>query len=189
MQDQEFVVENAMRLADVQTQNGTFAKYTIQAGGQTGEMLQKPETPAPKTGDKLFGHFEDSQWGKKFKKGRPMLAGGGRTENPERQASIERQNALTNAVNYCVAKAGMMDKKDGLKWLTGKEVIQVATYFARYSKGLVTVVNMNDEKPPLPLEPEGPVDEPRETQVGQAGVAEGEKAGSQEIGNVNELPF
>jgi hypothetical protein len=77
----------------------------------------------------------------------PMVNGNGRND-PEIQKAIIRQNSLTNAVNYVLGKAQLMSKEDALKYVTGKEVIQVATYFAKYSEGSVTVVNQAEEEMP-----------------------------------------
>lgn len=66
--------------------------------------------------------------------------------DPETQKAIIRQNSLTNAVNYCIAKAQLMVQtdpdtaKEAFEELSGKHVIAVATYFAKYSEGLSTVV-------------------------------------------------
>ena len=76
-----------------------------------------------------------------------MVNGNGRND-PEIQKAIIRQNSLTNAVNYVLGKAQLMSKEDALKYVTGKEVIQVATYFAKYSEGSVTVVNQAEEEMP-----------------------------------------
>lgn len=77
----------------------------------------------------------------------PTVNGNGRND-PEIQKAIIRQNSLTNAVNYVLGKAQLMSKEDALKYVTGKEVIQVATYFAKYSEGSVTVVNQAEEEMP-----------------------------------------
>lgn len=63
-----------------------------------------------------------------------------------RQGSIERQNALTNAVAYCTAKASHLDKAGAAKELTGKHIIEVATYFARFTAGKLEL----GEAEPLP---------------------------------------
>jgi len=135
MNDKEYIIENVIKSGEFTGQYGLTIKYTIQAGGETGDLNQKVNTPAPKIGDKIFGHFEDTQYGKRFKKA--SQAGGGYKSNPETQLQIMRQNALTNAVNYCIGKAGFMEKKEGLKFLTGKEIIEVAFYFSQFSEGKI----------------------------------------------------
>ena len=99
-----------------------------------------------KVGDELEGEWEKTQYGMKFKK---AYSGGGGGKygknNPETQAQIIRQNSLTNAVAYCTAKANLMKKEDGEKYLSGKGIIQVATYFSKYSLGKITVVMTLEE--------------------------------------------
>lgn len=162
-----YEVLNASKLKDRESQYGQMTDYMLVfKDGSAGEMSQKASTPAPKTGDTLDGTIEDTQYGPKFRKTKQAGGFGGQAYNPEREASIIRQNSLTNAVAYCLGKANLMTKEAGLKWLSGKEVLQVATYFARYSKGAVTVVTeaekpsetattANDEPTPLPEPPEG----------------------------------
>jgi len=65
--------------------------------------------------------------------------------DPVVRKEIIRQNALTNAVNYCTSKA-QLDKEYEL---SGKGVIQVATYFARYSEGKETVVPQKQMEPTM----------------------------------------
>lgn len=96
------------------------------------------DQPAPS--GSIEGEIESTQYGPKFKKAGGF--GGNSKFSPENQAAIIRQNALTNAVQFCLGKAQYMgDNKEVLKYLTGKEVIQVATYFAKFSKGEITVVS------------------------------------------------
>lgn len=90
-----------------------------------------------KEGSEIEGEWKTDNFGTKFEIAK---SGFGGKSDPERQTSIERQNSLSNAVSYCVAKANLMDKKDALKYLSGKEIIQVATYFKRYNEGKVTCV-------------------------------------------------
>ena len=97
-----YTVESAMRTGEYTTQYGPMAKYAIKFQNQDEavEMSQKPDTPAPKAGDILEGEIESTQHGKRFKKAR---VGGGRFNDPQTRMEIIRQNALTNAVNFCVA--------------------------------------------------------------------------------------
>lgn len=146
-----YKIKNAIKTKDLTTQNGTFAVYSMELEGVEGavEMLQKPETPAPKVGDDLMGTIEDTQWGKRFKKERMGGGFSGNRNDPRTQEQIIRQNALTNAVNFVSNKAKLMAKDRGkgnevVKYMSGKQIIQVATLFAQYSNGLITVVNMGD---------------------------------------------
>ena len=109
--------------------------------GETWDNRQKKldGTISPKAPD---FKCKDDQCG--WVKWPPKGTGGGTKQfkaDPEKQSSIERQNSLTNAVAYCTAKASLMDKKEALEYLTGKQIVQVATHFHKYTKGDVTVVN------------------------------------------------
>lgn len=86
-------------------------------------------------------------------------------DRSDERAFIIRQNALTNAVAYCTAKAGLMTKEKGEKYLEGKKVIEVAHYFAKFSLGEVpfpykdgsevfTERNTEEEPPPDDITPE-----------------------------------
>lgn len=136
----DYKIINAMPAGEFEGKFGKTLKYTLMLEGEqtSVELNQKPTTPAPKAGDTISGTIEDGQYGRKFKKETQSNGfSGGTKSDPAIQKAIIRQNALTNAVNYCVAKA-QLDKNYKLE---GKEVIQVATYFAKYSMGDVTVVN------------------------------------------------
>jgi len=131
---------NVTKLKDRQSDYGPMIDYMLVfESGEAAQLSQKATTPAPKVGDVLEGTIEQSNFGPKFKKAKPAFGGNGK-QDPETSKQIIRQNSLTNAVNYCTAKANLMDKKEALKFLTGKEIIQVATYFAKYSEGHITVV-------------------------------------------------
>jgi hypothetical protein len=144
----DYKVKNAMKTREFTGQYGKTFVYSLQfgeTGEDTIELSQKPETPAPKIGDVLKGTIEDSQYGKRFKKER--IGGfGGFKNDPNTRKEIIRQNALTNAVNFVTEKAKLMDAKKALDYLTGKQIIQVATYFAKYSEGLITVVTENGKE-------------------------------------------
>jgi len=100
-------------------------------------------------GQIIEGDWVDSEYGRQFKVKSEAKSGGfQRKDDPATQKQIIRQNSLTNAVNYVLGKAQFMDKNDALEFISGKEVIQVATYFAKYSEGSVTVAS--DPKPETP---------------------------------------
>lgn len=71
------------------------------------KLNQLAKTPAPTVGQELEGHIEEGQYGKKFVKdqggfSKPSVQSPvNNSESPEKQDSIQRMNALTNAVNYC----------------------------------------------------------------------------------------
>jgi len=128
-----------MKTRTFTTEHGTFDSYAVMLEGETEavEIVQKPATPPPS--GEISGTIETSKWGRKLKKEQLGGYSGGSKSDPATQKTIVRQNSLTNAVAYCTAKANLdKDYK-----LTGKEVIQVATYFAKYSLGEVTVVTEN----------------------------------------------
>jgi len=150
----EYKIINAMPAGEFEGRFGKTLKYTLMLEGEqtSVELNQKPTTPAPKAGDVITGTIEEGPYGRKFKKESQSGGfGGNGKSDPAIQKAIIRQNALTNAVNYCIAKATMTKDE---KYLTGKEVIQVATYFAKYSEGLVTVVSESKPEPEPEPEPE-----------------------------------
>lgn len=110
----------------------------------------------------IFGKFEvgqevsgewvdDPTYGRQFKVSQAPKSGGfTKKDDPTTQKQIIRQNSLTNAVNYVLGKAQFMSKEEALKFISGKEVIQVATYFAKYSEGEVTVVTEKEEPKEAP---------------------------------------
>lgn len=141
----KYTVKNAVKSGEWEGKYGKNYDYALMLTDESGTevfatLSQKPETAVPQPGETIDGTIEDKGRGPKFIKERLTGFGGGRQEDPARQASIERQNALTNAIAYCTAKASMMDKIGALDYYTGKQIIQVATYFAKYNKGEVTVV-------------------------------------------------
>jgi len=149
----KYTIKQIMKTGEFDGKYGKNFKYGMILTDDKGtevegvELSQKPETPVPAVGSTIDGNIEDTQYGKRFKKDFARGGEGSYKNNPETRNEIIRQNALTNAVNFCTSKAALMDKKEAEKYLTGKHVIQVATYFARYSKGEVTVVSENEEKP------------------------------------------
>ena len=67
--DKDYIIENIMEAGGYQGKFGMMKKYTLQVNGVGCELSQKETTPAPKIGDKIFGHIDDGQYGKKFVKG------------------------------------------------------------------------------------------------------------------------
>ena len=177
----KYKIANAMKTGEFDSKFGKMFKYTVQLEGENDavEIVQKPETPAPS--GEVEGTIEDTQYGKKFKK---VQAGGGYggKSDPATQKAIIRQNSLTNAVAYCTAKAGLMGPEKALKFLTGKEIIQVATYFAKYSEGLVTVVTESEKEEV----PEKQVDEIEEKYTNEGQPPRGDDP--DEV-NIEELDF
>jgi hypothetical protein len=114
-----------------------------------------------------------------------------RFEDPAKQGSIERQNALSNAITYCTAKAQLLAGKTKVSidaQLSGKHIIEVAALFSAYNAGKITPDMTPDviakiwdkepvEAPKVQVEPEVPQDEPSATPDDQSDI------------NVDEIPF
>lgn len=112
----------------IDDQGNTFKTWNEQIGTATkgSELEVKTYTKPGKDG-------ETESWA-------DLPRGLGRSgKSPEERASIERQNALTNAVNYCTSKSQFLEKKQALEELTGKHVIEVAHYFQKFTSGSMTV--------------------------------------------------
>lgn len=143
-----FKVVSCTKVGEFTGQYGLNYKYLLMLEGQPAgaELNQKPETPVPAPGTEIEGELTNTQYGLKFKKAQKVFTGGAYTgpkkspETPEKQGSIERQNALTNAVNFCVSKANLLEQPEAVKYLTGKQIIEVATYFKMYNEGKVSIV-------------------------------------------------
>ncbi len=138
---------------------GKMLKYNVMFEGEQSavELNQKPDTPAPVVGATLEGEIKTDKWGRKFKKAQQGYSGSNGKSDPQTQAQIIRQNSLTNAVAFVLGKAQHMDKKEAIDYISGKKVVQVATFFARYSKGEETVVTVNEDKQSVAEQPQ---DEP-----------------------------
>lgn len=80
-----------------------FKVYSVQFEGSEDwiDINQKPATPAPTVGQELEGEIEKTNWGYRFKKAASGFSGGfqkGGSTDPATRTSIERQTALTRAV-------------------------------------------------------------------------------------------
>lgn len=136
-------IQSAKLKKEFTTANGTMYSYTL-IGLLDGEMDSvemnfKSPANAPLKGDVLEVTVEDTQWGKKAKKVQQNMFKGGfqpRSEDPEKQAMIVRQNALTNAVSFLSTLATL--EKDP-KVLTTDSVLLIATKFAKFSQGEITL--------------------------------------------------
>lgn len=135
-------------------------KYMLMLTDESGkslaaELSQKPGKPAPKSGEAIRGTIEETKYGNKFKREQGIVGGsfGGRGRSQEERDEIMRQHALSQAIIYITEKAKYLSQKDALKFITGKEVLQVASYFHRYTRGAETVVNMAPPAVPSLTEP------------------------------------
>jgi hypothetical protein len=84
-------------------------KLTLNAGNSSFanvELVQKPDTAAPKPGDSLEGSITQTEYGPRFKKA-PQKMGvfGSSGKSPAEQAAITRQGAEQRAALYLIAKA------------------------------------------------------------------------------------
>ncbi len=69
--DREYIISAVSdQTKPITTQYGSLVGYQIKFEGQADvvSLNQKPETPAPTVGQKLFGHLEPTPYGMKFKK-------------------------------------------------------------------------------------------------------------------------
>lgn len=111
MTDQEYTVTAAVPGRDVKLTHGDFKSYTVtlDPGGVQAGLLQKPETPAPTEGDRLYGHLEERNGFKNFKKaarpGAPGGGGGWRPRDPDESRMIVRQHSQEMALRYCDVRA------------------------------------------------------------------------------------
>ena len=130
------VIKEVLEVADKMSKANKPYKLTTFKGED--DKLYRDVYGELKVGAELEGEWVTDNYGTKFKLA--TSGGGGSRNDPERQGSIERQNSLSNAVAYCTAKANLMEQKEALKYLSGKKIVQVATYFKRYNEGKVTCV-------------------------------------------------
>lgn len=137
---------------EVQTNNGTFKVYDIELEGEGwAEVMQKPDSPAPKPGDSLEGTVtNDPKWGKKFKRQGAGGAPAGRQNDPETRGSIERQTALKEAreavYNFHLTKSDAPQDLDTYV----VEIIATAKKFQGHlgNSNPQTTVRMDDNLPP-----------------------------------------
>ena len=181
-----FTVQSIESTKEFQSKFGPMISYTLTVNGPEGmplqvDLNQKADTSSPHVGQVIWGHIEETEYGPKLKKDplpQPTApspakaptapqtsspAGGYRQQDPEVQKSIIKQSMLKAAVDFAIAKSARDEKYD----LSGKHVLQIATYFVAFSEGRVNVtmtpeevaVEFGYEKPaieedePLPDEP------------------------------------
>src|SRR4051812_2485184 len=158
----QFIVQSVGEATPFQSAYGPMfnVKLAGQLDGQTepsASINVKELAKAPMVGQTLDVTVTRDQYGAKLKKNPPLQPAPALSPVPAqtapqptspppaapiyppredpglRQGSIERQNALTNAVAYCTAKASYMTKADAEKYLTGEHIIRTAIYFASYT--------------------------------------------------------
>ena len=133
--------------------NKIIVTMTDEAGASlAAELLQRPETPMPMAGQILEGTVEDTKFGKRFKKDKKDFGNGGgfRGKSPEERGEIMRQNALGNAIHFVIEKAKYMKQPEALEFISGKQVIEIAEVFAKYTMGTALAQAPAAETPPTP---------------------------------------
>lgn len=159
----------AQKADETQTNTGK-TKYkcigTIDGQLETFDMWDSPEL-----GVEFEGFVKDDpKWGKSVstKQG----GGGGRSfgKSPEEQATIARQNALTNAVNRAIAISGFMgtdeERKEALR---PTNICMAAYHFSRFTLGEWNPMADKIENPVQPAIPATtPVEEDTSRQANQA---------------------
>ena len=183
----KYKIKSAIKLKERDGKYGKMADYALALETPDGKevtatLSQKVETTAPS--GEIDGTIEETDFGPKFTKEKPAFnptsGGGFRQSDPEVQSAIIRQNALTNAVTFCIAKGG--------KDLTPGNVIKLATAFALYTsgKGVVT----HQQASPVEEVQEHPQDEQQasESTVVQAKIANDPKYQEEPV-DLADLPF
>lgn len=154
----KFIVRNVIDKPETWEFNGSsMYTYTVQGSFNGGDddifkINVKTVANAPKIGDEFEANAQYTPQGNKLKKissfGSNNSGGSNSAKSPNTafksdpaiQSAIIRQNALTNAVAYCIAKAQLMEKKDALKYMEGAKIVEVASYFAKFSEGKIVFI-------------------------------------------------
>src|SRR5690242_13876910 len=80
---------------------GMFTSYKLALqSGQTAELFQRKDSPAPVAGQVIDGTLEQSQYGLKIKKNAKLGGGGPRQRDPRETAAIQRQHSQEMALRY-----------------------------------------------------------------------------------------
>jgi len=117
----QYKVTNAIKTKEIEGQYGKMAIYTLELEGEEPvELMQKPDTPAPKAGDILEGEISETQYGRRFKKARSFGGRSGGKGDYRTPEQIMRTTALELAyqrgiVKYRVGEGKFGDDDDPLK--------------------------------------------------------------------------
>lgn len=88
------------------SQYGGFTTYYVKLNGEGDEAIQlnkKSDSPAPNSGDELYGEIQITEFGKKFKSQKKPFGSNARTpESQDTQDNIARSVALKAAVDLSV---------------------------------------------------------------------------------------
>ena len=108
---------------DFETSYGKMYSFHIKFENEDeGQINAKTEEPKFKVGEEMTYTLTTSDWGNKIKRVSTFNSGGNFNQpNPDRDARICRQNALTNAVNYFNNSASITNEI-----ATPKEIISLA---------------------------------------------------------------
>lgn len=109
--------------------------YTVTTFQGDDDKLYKDVFGKFEVGQIVEGEWKETDYGTKFEVARSASTNRF-TESPEKQASIERQHALTQALTYVLGKG---------EEVTGKHVIQVATFFHAFTSGKSNVTTTPEE--------------------------------------------
>lgn len=109
--------------------------YTVTTFQGDDDKLYKDVFGKFEVGQIVEGEWKETDYGTKFEVARGASTNRF-TESPEKQASIERQHALSQAVTYVLGKG---------EEVTGKHVIQVATFFHAFTSGKSNVTTTPEE--------------------------------------------
>ena len=98
-------VESIEPKGNFETKFGVMYSFHIKfENGDEGQINSKTEEPKFSIGEEMTYLLTESEWGNKIKRVTNFSGGGNFNQpNPDRDARICRQNALTNATNLAVA--------------------------------------------------------------------------------------
>ena len=124
-------IESIELKSDFETKFGTMYSHHIKfENGDEGQINTKTSEPNFKVGDSMDYEITETQYGFKVKRAymQNNSGGGFNQPNPDRDARICRQNALTNAVSYYNTCSGITNEV-----ATPKEIIELAEEFSNWT--------------------------------------------------------
>lgn len=85
-----------------QSQYGAMVTYTVMFEGRETpiEMNKKPDSPAPRAGDEVFGDINRTEYGDKFKSAPKPFAGGGFGGGASKPYASKSQDQFTMYLSY-----------------------------------------------------------------------------------------
>lgn len=95
-----YKVLDVHRVEDWDGQHGPMRSFYVGLEGEGEVQLrQKPETPAPRAGESLFGHVESGPRGKVFRKARQFSSNGGGGKDYKADPAKLRGEAMRSAIH------------------------------------------------------------------------------------------